>query len=203
MPSNKLIRVLLTIFDFVAAFSFFRSSWNVDWLHFYRPQRSWDKVIFSFWPRGRGGRHLLGRPPPVQCMLGYTHPCPVHAGRHTSLPSTCWDTALPLAATAADGKHPTGMHSCKKMVTLHLKNPSAKDAVRFWNKKSYTGSCLQWARLPQAPGYNEQIFLLEKKTFDWHQCLESLDTKSTAYNQHNFMNEVVRCRRDPVYLPLM
>ena len=41
--------------------------------------------------------------PPAQCMLGYTHPCPVHAGIH----------APPLfAATAADGTHPTGMHSC-------------------------------------------------------------------------------------------
>ena len=33
-------------------------------------------------------------------MLGYTAPCPVHAGIHP-----------PPAATAADGTHPTGMHS--------------------------------------------------------------------------------------------
>ena len=49
------------------------------------------------------GRHPLGRPslrrhPPAQCMLGYTPPCPVHAGIHM--------------ATAADSTHPTGMHSC-------------------------------------------------------------------------------------------
>ena len=45
---------------------------------------------------------MLGYTPPwadtPQCMLGYTPPCPVHAGIHM--------------ATAADGTHPTGMHSC-------------------------------------------------------------------------------------------
>ena len=36
-------------------------------------------------------------------MLGYTHP----------LPSACWDTPpTPSAAIAADGTHPTGMHTC-------------------------------------------------------------------------------------------
>ena len=35
--------------------------------------------------------------PPAQCMLGYT-PLPVHTGIDM--------------ATAADGTHPTGMHSC-------------------------------------------------------------------------------------------
>ena len=40
----------------------------------------------------------LGRHPPAQCILGYTPPCPVHAGIDM--------------ATAADGTHPTGMHSC-------------------------------------------------------------------------------------------
>ena len=28
------------------------------------------------------GRHSPGRHPPAQCMLGYTHPCPMHAGIH-------------------------------------------------------------------------------------------------------------------------
>ena len=42
------------------------------------------------------GRHPLGRHPPAQCMLGYTHPCPVHAGIHIPLPSACWDTHNPL-----------------------------------------------------------------------------------------------------------
>ena len=58
-------------------------------------------------------------------MLGYTPPgqTPSTPARHpwadTPLPSTCWDTP-PLCqvhagidmATAADGTHPTGMHSC-------------------------------------------------------------------------------------------
>ena len=40
--------------------------------------------------------------PPAKCMLGYTHPCPVHAGMiHIPSPT----------ATAVDGTHPTGMHS--------------------------------------------------------------------------------------------
>ena len=37
-------------------------------------------------------------PPPAQCILGYTPRCPVHAGIDM--------------ATAVDGTHPTGMHSC-------------------------------------------------------------------------------------------
>ena len=68
-------------------------------------------------------------------------PCAVHVGIHTPLPSACWDThplpsacwdtpPLPSAcwdtpppcpvhagigmASAADGTHPTGMHSCFK-----------------------------------------------------------------------------------------
>ena len=40
----------------------------------------------------------VGIHPHAQCMLGYTLPCPVHAGIHM--------------ATAADGTHPIGMHSC-------------------------------------------------------------------------------------------
>ena len=70
------------------------------------------------------GRHL----PPAQYMLGYTHPCPMHAGIHTPLPNACCDTSscqmhagihtplgytpLPKTITAVDGTHPTGMQSC-------------------------------------------------------------------------------------------
>ena len=59
----------------------------------------------------------LGRHSPAQCMLRYTPPCPVHAGIHISLHSACWDTQCPVhagihMAIAADGTHPTGMHSC-------------------------------------------------------------------------------------------
>ena len=48
-------------------------------------------------------QYMLGDPlcpcmhTPTQCILGYTPPCPVHARIHM--------------ATAADGMHPTGMHS--------------------------------------------------------------------------------------------
>ena len=40
----------------------------------------------------------LGRHPPADTAPVQTPPCPVHAGTHM--------------ATAADGTHPTGMHSC-------------------------------------------------------------------------------------------
>ena len=83
-------------------------------LNVYRPPRSWGKVIFSqasvILSTGVGvcipactgadtplGKHPLPSSacwdtPPAQCMLGYTPPSPP-------------------AATAADGTHPTGMHS--------------------------------------------------------------------------------------------
>ena len=57
--------------------------------------------------------------------VGYTTrqtpPGAVHAGIHP--PSACWDTHCPVHAgidmtTAADGTHPTGMHSCQD-VSLH------------------------------------------------------------------------------------
>ena len=62
-------------------------------------------------------------------MVGYTPPCPVHAGIHAPLPSACWDTHTPLPSACWDtpthpcpvhagmrstsGRtHPTGMHTC-------------------------------------------------------------------------------------------
>ena len=50
-----------------------------------------------------------------QCILGYTHPPDqttgeVSASVHAGIYSPWADT--PLAVTAADGTHPTGMHSC-------------------------------------------------------------------------------------------
>ena len=47
-------------------------------------------------------------PWPVHAGI-HTHPCPVHAGMHP-----------PPTATAADGTHPTGMHSCEKYVSLAI-----------------------------------------------------------------------------------
>ena len=53
------------------------------------------------------GQTPPGQTPPWQCMLGYIPP----------LPSVCWDAQCPVhagidMATAADGRHPTGMYSC-------------------------------------------------------------------------------------------
>ena len=76
----------------------------------YRPQRSCGKAIFSQAcvknsVHGGGGGCL------PQCILGYTS-----LGRHP----TRADTPHPVhagidMATAADGTHPTGMHSCIKI----------------------------------------------------------------------------------------
>ena len=93
----------------------------------YRPQRSCSKVMFLHlsvilfmgWgvchPQNRG-RHPPGRHPlpsacwdthtPTQCMLGYTHPHPVHAGKHHPVQSMLG------YGQQAGGTHPTGMHSC-------------------------------------------------------------------------------------------
>ena len=51
--------------------------------------------------------------PPVQCMLGYTPPAHCMLG-YTPLPSASWDTQPPPppVATAMDGTHPAGIHSC-------------------------------------------------------------------------------------------
>ena len=43
-----------------------------------------------------------------QCMLGNTTPCPVHAGIYNPCPV---HAGIDMA-TAADGTHPTEMHSC-------------------------------------------------------------------------------------------
>ena len=43
---------------------------------------------------------------------------------------------------------------------------------------------------------NEQGFFLRKDF--WY--FKSSDIMSTAYNEHIITNEIVRCKRDPVYL---
>ena len=64
--------------------------------YYYRPQRSCGKVMFSqacvknSVHRGVCILACTGQIPPTQYMLGY----------------------MPPAATAVDGTHPTGMHSC-------------------------------------------------------------------------------------------
>ena len=98
---------------------------------FYRLQHSFHRRL-SFCSRGQGvlqtppGRHPLAdtpwAEPPGQTPPG-RHPTSRHSpSRHfpqqtpladTPLPSACWDTPPPPpVATAADGTHPTGMHSC-------------------------------------------------------------------------------------------
>ena len=80
-------------------------------------KRSCGKVMFLHLPPS--GRHPPGQTVPSGQTPPQTSPYPVHAGihTHTVLPSACWDThphPLTPAATAADGTHPTGMHSCLK-----------------------------------------------------------------------------------------
>ena len=56
-------------------------------------------------------------PRPVHAGI-YTHPCPVHAGIHTH---TC-----PVHAgihPAADGTHPTGMHTCRVVLLWKIISP--------------------------------------------------------------------------------
>ena len=77
--------------------------------------------------------HSVHRGDLPQCMLGYTHtPCPVHAGIHTPIaqcmlgytpyphphPLSCSVHAGIDMATAADGTHPTGMHSCYNFIFI-------------------------------------------------------------------------------------
>ena len=121
---------------------------------FYRLQQSCGKVMFlqlsvilftgGYLPHTPPWADIplvdtpLDRHPPVQCMLGYTPPCPVHVGihnplgrhpqwRHPSCPVHAWIHThmhawihLPAQCMLgygqqAGGTHPTGMHSC-----LHL-----------------------------------------------------------------------------------
>ena len=89
---------------------FFKSrvEWNLD---NYRPQRSCGKVMFSQASVILITGEVCGRHPPGR------HP----SGQTPLLPNACWDTHTPAqcmlgyttpAATAPDGTHPTGMHSC-------------------------------------------------------------------------------------------
>ena len=68
------------------------------------------------------GIHPPGQTPPVQCMLGYTPPAQCILGYTPpaqcilgSTPPPCLVHAGIHMATAADGTHPTGMHSCHIM----------------------------------------------------------------------------------------
>ena len=74
---------------------------------------------------GGCGRHPPGQTPPRQTPpWADTTQTDTPLGRHT-LPSVCWDTCPP--ATAADGTHPTGMHSCS---FLSIENDSGLTSCR-------------------------------------------------------------------------
>ena len=67
--------------------------------------------------RGLGTQHALGQTPslPSAGMLGYTHTpgqTPPTPGRPSMGRHPPQADILPPTATAADGTHPTGMHSC-------------------------------------------------------------------------------------------
>ena len=87
--------------------------------HFYRPQRSCGKVMFSQEsvisdiPRADTPRQTL---PPADTPLGKHTPL----GRHP-LPHQ-------QTATAADGTHPAGMHSC---LDLHMNFPNGSKLLQF------------------------------------------------------------------------
>ena len=80
-------------------------------MHFYRPQRSSGKVMFL---------HVSV----ILFTLGSGRQTPPPADKHPRQA----DTPSPWTATAADGTHPTGMHSCKKCGWSHALLASREDA---------------------------------------------------------------------------
>ena len=110
---------------------------------YYRPQRSWGKVMFLHVSvilfTGEGSRHPPQdqAPPPAQTPL----PCAVHARRY---------------GQRAGGMHPTGMHSCYYFLYLNpceIQNkvllwiqfgPCSvydRDVIKFWQLVAHLG---QW-----------------------------------------------------------
>ena len=86
--------------------------------HFYRPQRCCGKVIFS---QACVKNSVHGGCLP-QCMLGDTNP-PSRPARHPpGQTPTCPVPAGIYMATAADGTHPIGMHSCDTELLSSLMN---------------------------------------------------------------------------------
>ena len=80
---------------------------DFTYVHFYRPQRSWGKVIF---------------PQASVILLTEEGGCLVPGGACSWV--WVWSRGvpggdLPTTATAAGGTHPTGMHSCMQSVSLY------------------------------------------------------------------------------------
>ena len=118
--------------------------------HYYRPQRSCGKVMFpqacvkNSVHGGRGvSQHALGQMPP--------------------LPSACWERLTPwadtlpppqtLTATAADGTHPTGMHSCSRSCCSSYLFSRASKAERDLSTLSCVCVYVDhfWVYLPMTP----------------------------------------------------
>ena len=99
------------------------------YVSYYRPQTNLRKgnvfssVCLEFCPQRRG----------VYTPQAYIPWADIPPSRHPSLPSACWDTHTPLASACWDtppaqcmlgygqqagGTHPTGMHSCSKILLL-------------------------------------------------------------------------------------
>ena len=92
-------------------------------------------TCLSFCPRGRGCL--------PQCMLGYTPQADTPLGRHP----------LQQTTTAADGTHPTGMHSCFFML-IHGSGGSkggAPKAQNFLNRMQSFWKIWQNRMLPPSP----------------------------------------------------
>ena len=97
-------------------------------LDIYRLQRSCGKVMFSqasviLFTGGVSGRHPPGQTPPGRHSLGRHTPVqtpPVQASSWADIPPGRHPSQQ--AATAADGTHPIGMHSCFKCFWNHAIN---------------------------------------------------------------------------------
>ena len=116
---------------------------------YYRPQRSYEGYVFtgvSVCPRGGsapglsapggsspGGCLLLG-----VCSLGGSAPGGGVCSRGVGIPAcTEADTPLRETATAADGTHPTGMHSCCQCFCMDsMFMYRVKGLCKFMNKNS-------------------------------------------------------------------
>ena len=93
---------------------------------YYRPQTKFAKVMFSqvsvsphrgvsatspsSWEDTSLGRHPPGQKPPAQCMLGYTPPCPVHAGIHPP-PAQCMLGCTPSPLSSAGIRSTSGRYA--------------------------------------------------------------------------------------------
>ena len=90
---------------------------------YYRP---WQGNVFTgICHSVHRGRGCVADTPSGQTPLG-RHP----PGTHT-LPSACWDTPPPRAATAANGTHPTGMHSCLQLISINHNRSIIQDIFFF------------------------------------------------------------------------